>query len=110
MRKLKTLLCTAAAVAALTGASAAKDLNSIGISVGLLGNPFFVATIKGNPQLQKPVKAEAARGYAAQHHRQDTVRRRHLGRGGPGGQGNRQQNVTESIGCALSYFGLARHA
>ncbi len=47
MRKLKTLLCTAAAVAALTGASAAKDLNSIGISVGLLGNPFFVATIKG---------------------------------------------------------------
>lgn len=60
MRKLKTLLCTAAAVAALTGASVAKDLESIGISVGLLGNPFFVATIKGiedrareiNPEVQ----------------------------------------------------------
>lgn len=47
MRTLSTLLCTAAAVVSLTGFAAAKDLKSIGISVGLLGNPFFVATIKG---------------------------------------------------------------
>ena len=40
----------AAAVAAALGQGAAaqeKELQSIGISVGLLGNPFFVATIKG---------------------------------------------------------------
>jgi ribose transport system substrate-binding protein len=37
-------LAVAAAVAA---PAAAKDLNTVGISVGSLGNPFFVATIKG---------------------------------------------------------------
>lgn len=36
------------ALAAFAGLPAqAKDLESVGISVGLLGNPFFVATIKG---------------------------------------------------------------
>ncbi|MBB4121083.1 ABC transporter substrate-binding protein [Martelella radicis] len=45
----KLLLGAAAAIAmTATGAQAQdKELNSIGISVGLLGNPFFVATIKG---------------------------------------------------------------
>jgi hypothetical protein len=33
--------------ATLAMPAAAKDLQKIGISVGLLGNPFFVATIKG---------------------------------------------------------------
>ncbi|WP_068112290.1 ABC transporter substrate-binding protein [Tropicimonas marinistellae] len=49
MRKLtKVLFGTAAALAIATGAQAEdKKLESIGISVGLLGNPFFVATIKG---------------------------------------------------------------
>ncbi|WAJ28303.1 ABC transporter substrate-binding protein [Antarcticirhabdus aurantiaca] len=48
MRILKTLAAGAAllALAAATPASA-KELQKIGISVGLLGNPFFVATIKG---------------------------------------------------------------
>ncbi|WP_265519173.1 ABC transporter substrate-binding protein [Nitratireductor luteus] len=58
MRSLKTLLCTAAAVAALTGASVAKDLESIGISVGLLGNPFFVATIKGIEDRAKEINPD----------------------------------------------------
>src|SRR5919109_1440661 len=47
MRFVRNLLCGAALAAAIAGSAAAKDLNSIGISVGLLGNPFFVATIKG---------------------------------------------------------------
>ena len=49
MRLLKTLMISAAAVACLAGGAQAqeKKLESIGISVGLLGNPFFVATIKG---------------------------------------------------------------
>ncbi|MFV0359373.1 ABC transporter substrate-binding protein [Tropicimonas sp.] len=49
MRNLtRLLLGSAAALAIATGAPAQdKELNSIGISVGLLGNPFFVATIKG---------------------------------------------------------------
>lgn len=47
MSFVRNLLCGAALAAAMTAPAAAKDLNSIGISVGLLGNPFFVATIKG---------------------------------------------------------------
>lgn len=49
VRMIKTLMATAATAALIaTGASAEdKKLESIGISVGLLGNPFFVATIKG---------------------------------------------------------------
>ena len=46
---LKLVLGAATALSVLaSGAQAAdKELKSIGISVGLLGNPFFVATIKG---------------------------------------------------------------
>lgn len=49
MKLLPKILCgVALSAVAITGAMAQeKELNSIGISVGLLGNPFFVATIKG---------------------------------------------------------------
>ena len=42
----KALLATAA-VALMSGAASAKDLKSIGISLGSLGNPFFIALSKG---------------------------------------------------------------
>ncbi|MDZ5698573.1 ABC transporter substrate-binding protein [Chelativorans sp. M5D2P16] len=45
-------------MATLTGASMAKDLESIGISVGLLGNPFFVATIKGIEDRAKEINPD----------------------------------------------------
>jgi ribose transport system substrate-binding protein len=44
---LKKTLLAGAALALLTGAAAAKDLKSIGISLGSLGNPFFIALSKG---------------------------------------------------------------
>lgn len=51
MRLTKTILLAATAALALSagGASAqeGKQLERIGVSVALLGNPFFVATIKG---------------------------------------------------------------
>jgi ribose transport system substrate-binding protein len=49
-------LAVAAAVAA---PAAAKDLDTVGISVGSLGNPFFVATIKGIAAAAKKVNADA---------------------------------------------------
>ena len=60
MRKFKTLMATAATAALLaTGASAEdKQLESIGISVGLLGNPFFVATIKGIEDRAKEINPD----------------------------------------------------
>lgn len=47
--KLKTLLLAGAALALSAGAALAqgKELKSIGISLGSLGNPFFVALSKG---------------------------------------------------------------
>lgn len=47
MTILKKLLLGTALAATLAMPASAKDLNKVGISVGLLGNPFFVATIKG---------------------------------------------------------------
>lgn len=47
MGKMKSLLLGAALAVTMAMPASAKDLNKIGISVGLLGNPFFVATIKG---------------------------------------------------------------
>lgn len=44
---LSRLTLGLAVVAGLTSPALAKDLTSVGISVGSLGNPFFVATIKG---------------------------------------------------------------
>ena len=44
---LKTILLAGAAVALAAGSAQAKDLKSIGISLGSLGNPFFQALAKG---------------------------------------------------------------
>ena len=44
---LKKLLLATAAIAVMTGAASAKDLKTIGISLGSLGNPFFIALSKG---------------------------------------------------------------
>jgi ribose transport system substrate-binding protein len=45
--KLTHLTCSLAVAALMAGSAYAKDVKNVGISVGLLGNPFFVATIKG---------------------------------------------------------------
>ncbi|MCB5175833.1 MULTISPECIES: ABC transporter substrate-binding protein [Microvirga] len=45
--KLSRLTSGLALMAALASPAYAKDLQNVGISVGSLGNPFFVATIKG---------------------------------------------------------------
>jgi len=44
---LTRLVAGLAVAAAVAVPATAKDLNTVGISVGSLGNPFFVATIKG---------------------------------------------------------------
>src|SRR6478735_7450227 len=44
---LSRLTLSLAAAAILAAPAYAKDVKNVGISVGLLGNPFFVATIKG---------------------------------------------------------------
>jgi ribose transport system substrate-binding protein len=43
----KQLLLAGGALVLATGAASAKDLNSIGITLGTLGNPFFVALAAG---------------------------------------------------------------
>jgi ribose transport system substrate-binding protein len=43
----RTLLIAGAALTMATGAAAAKELTAIGITLGSLGNPFFVALAKG---------------------------------------------------------------
>ena len=48
MFKIKTMLCAGVVLlAALPAAATAKPLNSIGITVGSLGNPYYVALAKG---------------------------------------------------------------
>lgn len=44
---LKTILLAGAAMAIAMGGASAKELKSIGISLGSMGNPFFVALAKG---------------------------------------------------------------
>ncbi len=44
---LKKMLLAGAALALTTGAASAKDLNAVGITLGSLGNPFFVALAGG---------------------------------------------------------------
>ncbi len=44
---IKTLLLAGAALALATNLAAAKELKTIGISLGSLGNPFFIALSKG---------------------------------------------------------------
>ena len=55
MRILSKLMLGTALAAAIAMPASAKDLNKIGISVGLLGNPFFVATIKGIEDAAKKI-------------------------------------------------------
>ncbi len=60
---LKTLLVAGVTLALATGAASAKDLKSVGITVGSLGNPFFGTIGKGateaaqaiNPQVKMQV-------------------------------------------------------
>lgn len=53
--KSRSILLAAAAAVALTGAASAKDLNKIGISLGSMGNPFFVALATGATDKAKEV-------------------------------------------------------
>ena len=55
MKTIAKLLCGAALAAVAIAPASAKDLNKVGISVGLLGNPFFVATIKGIEDAAKKI-------------------------------------------------------
>ncbi|MBD0415102.1 ABC transporter substrate-binding protein [Oryzicola mucosus] len=55
MRIISKLLIGTAVAALLAAPASAKDLEKIGISVGLLGNPFFVATIKGIEDAAKKI-------------------------------------------------------
>ncbi|AZO10077.1 MULTISPECIES: ABC transporter substrate-binding protein [unclassified Mesorhizobium] len=55
MKTIAKLLCGAAIAALAVAPASAKDLNKVGISVGLLGNPFFVATIKGIEDAAKKI-------------------------------------------------------
>lgn len=58
-KKLTTILC-AGALTLASGAATAQDktLESVGISVGLLGNPFFVATIQGITDAAKEINPD----------------------------------------------------
>ena len=58
MRVTKLLLSSVALGLALASPGAAKELKSVGISVGLLGNPFFVATIKGIEDAAKKINPD----------------------------------------------------
>lgn len=60
MRSLKSILAAGVAATSLLAASGAQaqELDSIGISVGLLGNPFFVATIKGIEDRAKEINPD----------------------------------------------------
>jgi ribose transport system substrate-binding protein len=56
---LKTLLLAGAAVALAAGAATAKDLNAIGVTLGSLGNPFFVALSQGAEAKAKEINPNA---------------------------------------------------
>jgi len=57
---MKRILLAAVAVAALSAGSAeAKDLKSIGISLGSMGNPFFVALANGAEAQAKKINPNA---------------------------------------------------
>jgi ribose transport system substrate-binding protein len=55
MKTIAKLLCGAALAALAIAPASAKELKKVGISVGLLGNPFFVATIKGIEDAAKKI-------------------------------------------------------
>lgn len=55
MKTIAKLLCGVALASLAIAPASAKDLNKVGISVGLLGNPFFVATINGIEDAAKKI-------------------------------------------------------
>lgn len=55
MKTVTKMLCGVALAAMTTASAHAAELNKVGISVGLLGNPFFVATIKGIEDAAKKI-------------------------------------------------------
>jgi ribose transport system substrate-binding protein len=55
MNHLNKLLSGVAMAALLAAPASAAELSKVGISVGLLGNPFFVATIKGIEDAAKKI-------------------------------------------------------
>ncbi|CAH2599164.1 ABC transporter substrate-binding protein [Rhodovastum atsumiense] len=55
----KALLCGLAAIC-LAGPASAKELKSIGITVGSLGNPFFVSLAKGATEEAKKINPAAS--------------------------------------------------
>jgi len=57
--KFTSLTVGLALAAGLAGAASAKDIENVGISVGSLGNPFFIATIKGIEDKTKALDAKA---------------------------------------------------
>ena len=57
--KLTSLTLGLAVAAGLAGAASAKDIENVGISVGSLGNPFFIATIKGIEDKTKALDPKA---------------------------------------------------
>lgn len=56
---LKHILLAGAALALLSGAAAAKELKSVGVSLGSLGNPFFVALGKGATDMAHEINPNA---------------------------------------------------
>ena len=55
---LKKLLLAGAALALTMGSASAKELNAIGITVGNLGNPFFVTLAKGAEAKAKEINPD----------------------------------------------------
>ncbi len=52
---LKTLMLAGVALGLMVGGAGAKDLNKIGVSLGSMGNPFFVALAKGAEDKAKEI-------------------------------------------------------
>ena len=82
---LSRLTLSLAAAAILAAPAYAKDVKNVGISVGLLGNPFFVATIKGieakakeiTPDRQDHLRVGGLRSEQAVHADGQLLGRRH---------------------------------
>jgi len=56
---LRTLLLAGAAFALLSGAASAKDLKAVGVTVGTLGNPYFVTVGKGVTDAVREINPQA---------------------------------------------------
>ena len=56
---LKKLLLAGVALAMVSGAAAAKELKAVGVTLGSLGNPFFVALAKGAEAKAKAINPNA---------------------------------------------------